>query len=373
MSTRSITALTPQDVLDEYEGPCLFTFHNDVGDLLLAYRYTEETADAPPEFIAVPFDDAGVEDLRAGRLTIRESLSQRWVWRVRGEIGGTATVQPLRLSELDPATLPGGNSVLRSSLLPLLSLRMKGERIRPDSVPVLVIRQAVSAAEGAIRGVSDYVADTIAGAGEVLTSLRNLHVQRLGFASFEIALRTELPPTHEGDIDPIVQVKRMLSGAVRAASMRNDKIDFTGIFGNEDAGKVALQSVHDLTPPGYGPVEETEVAGRLVGGPRPHRLDRKSREYVRRFIRTNPDELVTYEGVIELLDKGRDSFVLRQIDGSVNEQRYSFDEEQYDDVNDALQGERRVQVIGTRKPGNRPPKLLAIIQLTLPNGMPIKS
>ena len=269
----------------------------------------------------------------------------------------------LRIAELDPATLPGTNSVLRTAHLPLLGLRVKGERIHPGNVPVSVIRYAVNAAEGAIKNVGEYVAETMPSAADLMmTGLRELHVQRMAFASFEVALRNETPISKAEDGDPMGRVRQLLSGAVRAASTRTS-LNLADSFGDEEAGKVALGAILNMTPPGWGAIEETEVSGRLVGGPRVHRLDRESRSYVRSFFRPNPEEIVDVVGTVDVPDKKKRIFTVRSTN-STDSTRFTYDDEHFDEVADAFADDGEYRVVGKKVSASRPAKLVAISKVS---------
>jgi hypothetical protein len=76
-----IAALVPDEVLDDYDGPKLFTMRSEDGGLLLAYQCGEERSLA--RFLLVPFDEALVSELRSNKLALRDALTQRgWAWIV---------------------------------------------------------------------------------------------------------------------------------------------------------------------------------------------------------------------------------------------------------------------------------------------------
>ncbi|HRI49518.1 MAG TPA: hypothetical protein PLW65_05000 [Pseudomonadota bacterium] len=361
MSARILDHFVPADVLDDYDGPRLFTVRDDHGQTLLAYLYNDEETAEGAEYLVVPFDDDGITALRAGRMTILEALSQRWLWRAVGHLGGTAKLTPTRLSAFDESMLPGHNSVLSLEHVPLLSVRMMGPGISGDSVPVSVARHAIEAAEGAIKMTSEFVAETHIRGASILQPLSDLRIQRVGFGSFEVALRSELPPpVHLGDgLDPMRQVRRMLRGAVSAAATRPSDLDLDQVFGDKEAGEVAFEAIFELTPPRSGPMDTVEIAGSLVGGPRSQRLTREARGYVKRFTRPPGEEIVEAIGVVDDPGYDRKSFsVVRQSGERIV---FSYeDEETFELVAEAFKKRTVCKATGRKKPKMRRAKLVNV-------------
>lgn len=351
----------PIDILDEYEGPVTFTFKNDDGMLLLAHIYTPATDDGPAQYLATPFDEEGVQELRTGRLTIRDALmDQRWGFLVTGEPWAQVTLKPVKLTSLPQDLIPGRNSVLRMEFLPLLTLRLLGSNLQGDSVPVSVVRGAIKGTEGAIKAIGEYIADTSASGGDVLSAIQDLRVQRMAFASFEVAVGSapaQMPQAPvKAPLDPLVRMKKLLTGAFRTVVERPKDIDYAGRFDNEEAGKVALQAILEMTPPGYGPVEEAEVSGRLVGGPRPHRLDRNARTYIRSFFKPKAEEVIDLVGLIDMPSLNQ-TFQVRPIDGKA--EKFSYDDEFIDPVIEAFRSRQPHRVVGI-KPARGSAKLAAL-------------
>lgn len=360
MSTHMLNHFVPAEVLDEYDGPRLFTVQDDSGQTLLAYLYNDEETEEGAEYLVVPFDDDGVTALRAGRMTILEALSQRWIWRAVGHLGATAKLTPTRLSDFDEAMLPGHNSVLRLEHVPLLSVRMMGPGISGDSVPASVARRAIEAAEGAIKMTSEFVAETNTRGASILQPLSDLRIQRVGFGSFEVALRSELPsPVQEDGLDPVHQLRRMLRGAVSAAAKRPEDLDLKEVFGDKEAAEVAFEAIFELTPPRSGPLDTIEVAGSLVGGPRAQRLTREARGYVRRFTRPPGEEIVEAVGTID--DPGYDRKTFSIVQQSGERVAFSYeDEETFDFVADAFKMRTLCKATGRKKPKMLKAKLVKV-------------
>jgi hypothetical protein len=369
MSTRTLEKFTPAEVLDEYDGPRLFTLEDDHGQTLLAYLYNDEEDEDGAEYIVVPFNDDGVAALRAGRLTILEALSQRWIWRAVGHLGGSAKLTPTQLSAFDEAMLPGHNSVLRLEHVPLLSVRMLGPGISGESVPASVARHAIEAAEGAIKMTSEFVADNNSHGASILQPLSDLRIQRVGFASFEVALRSELPPPLHPDegMDPVRQVRKLLGGAVSAAAKRPDDLDLEKVFGGREEGEVAFEAIFELTPPRSGPLDRVDIAGSLVGSPRAQRLTREARVYVKRFTRPSGEVIVEATGQID--DPGHRRKAFSIVDQSGARVIFSYeDEETFDTVADAFKNRAVCKAIGRKKPKMTKAKLVNITVLEEPAG-----
>lgn len=361
MSAQILSHFTPTEVLDQYDGPRLFTVQDDHGQTLLAYLYNDEETDEGAEYLVVPFDEDGVAALRSGRLTILEALSQRWIWRAVGHLGAAAKMTPTRLSDFDEAMLPGRNSVLSLEHIPLLSVRMMGPGISGDSVPANVARHAIEAAEGAIKMTSEFVAETNARGASILQPFSDLRIQRVGFGSFEVALRSELPSprSSQDGQDPVQQMRRMLRGAVAAAANRPSELNLEAVFGDKETGEVAFEAIFELTPPRSGPMDTVEIAGSLVGGPRAQRLSREARGYVKRFTRPPGEEIVEAVGVIDDPGYDRMSFCVVQSTGERVVFSYE-DEETFELVADAFKTRTLCKATGRKKPKMRKAKLIKV-------------
>jgi hypothetical protein len=356
----------PVEVLVHYDGPQTFTFRHENGLLMLAHLLFAEDDGQKARYVAVPFDEEGVRLLKDGRMTVRDALEeQRWVFLATGEPWSSAMIEPVKLASLPAEVLPERYAMLSADLLPLLSLRLKGDGVHADSVPVYVVRQAVTATESAIKTISGYVAETSSAphADALVEPLRNLNVQRLGFASFEVALRGDRSKIKfdPGDpSNPFTRVRKLLTGAVRAATEKPDKLDFGAQFDHEteEGGRVALDAIHDMTPPNSGPVEESEVSGRLVGGARSYDMDRFARVYLRGFLRPKSEETVEIVGVID--KPSNKSRTFNVVPASARSERFSYDEEFFAEIVEAFRSKVAQRVVG-RKPIRGPVRLLAIL------------
>ncbi len=77
----------PRHVLNHYDGPRIFTFHDSDEALCLAC-WSDEGEDRS-RFLVVPVSDRIVSDLESGTLTVREALDQPRLWVVDLGFDGT--------------------------------------------------------------------------------------------------------------------------------------------------------------------------------------------------------------------------------------------------------------------------------------------
>lgn len=93
--------LEPEEVLGYYDGPILFTTRDREGNLLLANQC--DINGSTQRFLVVPISPSLLADLREGRVSLRDTLTQQgWTWLV--DLEGSGNV--VNLGQIDPATLP---------------------------------------------------------------------------------------------------------------------------------------------------------------------------------------------------------------------------------------------------------------------------
>ncbi|PAJ88298.1 hypothetical protein DF011_17745 [Burkholderia ubonensis] len=116
------------------------------------------------------------------------------------------------------------------------------------------------------------------------------------------------------------------------------------------------EAVEKLVPPMHGVVESVEVKGRMLQSMEPIVLNRCATKRVKRFLaaqRADERVLVSFEGFVDELDKGKLSFILRgTTDGG--DVVFTFSEEFYDDILEAFNSNARVAVSGKRTLARQP-------------------
>ena len=145
------STLIPEYVLDEYDGPRLFTVRSKDDHLLLAYQCAQ--TDDLERYLIVPVDDELIKALDESRLTLREALTGRGLaWLVdRREDGSVVNLGAVEPKTLPVSALPAEGVFLGPPAEPLLRLRMVGDTITSRQVPASVVRRAVDGATGALR------------------------------------------------------------------------------------------------------------------------------------------------------------------------------------------------------------------------------
>jgi len=284
-----ISNFTPEKVLYAFDAPLIFTVRDSGGSLLLAYQCGEDEETDVNHYFVVPFDEDRLDELTNGRMPVLEAISQPWAWHATGQIGEITGLNECSLRSLpDGCSLPHHSVMLWPSLEPMLSFRMIGDNIQKGDIPSTVVKQGIAAPTNAINGIAEYLMERMPEAEKALQRMMDLRVQRITYASFDIGLKMELPRPSE-TVDPVAEMKRLLTAAMDAASQADYQKRLADYFDTEDEGVVILDAVRDLTPPTYGIVMETQVGGRLVGGGRIRGLTREARRYVNKWT-SNPKE-----------------------------------------------------------------------------------
>ena len=181
--------LTPEQVLDEYDGLPLFTVRSKDDYLLLAYQCAQDSD--VERYLIVPADDALIGALNSNKVTLRDALTGRgWAWLIDRRTDGTVT----NLGAVDPNILPASALPREGTRISpagevLLRLRMVGEAITSDQVPANVVRRAVEGATGAVRTLVRHALRMQSSTGRPAESFRRYYdLPAVGFAfgSFQI-------------------------------------------------------------------------------------------------------------------------------------------------------------------------------------------
>ena len=352
----------PVEVLDDYDGPRLFTLQDAEGELNLACWSDED--EQVCRYVVVPTTPKILASLRDGGISVFDALNQPRCWlcdiNQNGEIA-----QCLRVAfETIPSdSLPAIGTMLLPTLEPLLTLRAVGNEIVPGQIPGSVIRACIEGVQKAFKVLSEYVLEEPAHAGrpkDFLRRLFDLPTQRFAFASFEISFRMPIEEqtlfTSFGEKSPEAKtleevgtlLKKGLKWLTTAAAEE-------GVYSpdNPEESAVVLRALKELTPSSQGGIERLELKGQLIG-PRTTSmvLDRSARQRVNTAIRFRSlgPQPVDLEGRIRELDMDRLSFELREINRTPPTQRFVFDEELLEDVFQAVQDGVRVLVTGSTFP-----------------------
>ena len=339
--------LIPECVLDEYDGPRLFTVRSKDDHLLLAYQCAQ--TDDLERYLVVPVDDEIIKALDENRLTLREALTGRGVaWLVdRRKDGGVINLGAVEPKILPASALPAEGVCLGPVAEPLLRLRMVGDTLTSHQVPASVVRRAVDGATGALRTLVRHALRMRPITGRPAEALRRFYdLPAVGFAfgSFQIEFG---PPSSEGQL--MLEGKEALQ---TACELLKEGLQWvtrpeSPELPQTPRSAAIVEALVQLAPKQKGVVSLVEVSGDLAGHPQTvFRLTRISSDRINHARkRLSIDRHVrTYEGFIREFDKDRLTFILRTATGETL-RAVSFSEDQYEDALLAFDTERAVTII----------------------------
>ncbi|WP_124515861.1 hypothetical protein [Burkholderia ubonensis] len=348
--------LEPEDVLYELDGPKIFTVK--LGDKLhLVYESCVDLDTKTVRFLVAPTSSLLLDDLTSGARSVLEVLDQAWVWVIdQGFDGENLSCHVLNngLVSVPNGFKPEKDIMLWPHLMPLLAVRLIGPDIRRGNVPASVIKRAADAVPAALKKCFERRNRDVTKHGRPDDSRRSFYdlpAQRFAFNSFEIAFHEGLPFTQSrlNLTDDAFGYETDGSELRRALEWAKGDTD-----SNPDV--VMAEAVEKLVPPMHGVVESVEVKGRMLQSMEPIVLNRCATKRVKRFLaaqRADERVLVSFEGFVDELDKGKLSFILRgTTDGG--DVVFTFSEEFYDDILEAFNSNARVAVSGKRTLARQP-------------------
>lgn len=337
---------TIAEVLYDFDGPKIFTTSS--GSLTrLWYECAEDIQIGVLRYLVVPVDDQLIAHLKNGTRTVYDALQQPWIWAVDvDESDNVTTGWVVRLEEVPDLAKPERSALLWPQLEPLISYRLIGDGLREGNVPASVAARAMERPVSALKRLLEAVSNTTSPQGRPVESIRksyDLPAQRIAFNSFEVSFgmpnEPELPLTEDGQSIYQVSATRLGFALSWLESSNSD---------NEPDISL-LEVLKELVPPAHGQVTKAEVRGQLVLGHRCVVLTRADRTKVTRAIgrkKGKERELLRTEGRIGEFDKDHLSFILRDRIGSAEDLKCTFTEEQFDDLYEAFDNDRRVVLLG---------------------------
>lgn len=333
------------EILYEFDGPKIFT--TSAGSLHYLWYECAEDADASVlRFLVVPTDKQTIAYLKDGTRTVYDALSQPWVWAVDidkdDQIAGGWVVQ---LDDVPVSAKPERGVALWPELEPLISYRLIGPGLREGDVPTSVAARALERPTAALKRLLEAVSKTSA-QGRPEESFRkayDLPAQRIAFNSFEVSFgmpkEMELPLADDG--------KSLYQRGSEYLQKAFDWLESDG--GRPEPDIALLEVLKELVPPAHGQVVEAEIRGQMIVGQQRVLLTRKNRQAVTQAIyrkRQKERELLREEGRIGEFDKDQLTFILRDRPNAVEELKCAFTEEQFDDLYEAFDHDRRVVLLG---------------------------
>ena len=355
--------LHPEQVFFDYEGPRSYLTRDPQGELLFAHQ-CGETAQTW-RYAVVPFSEQLVEALERGWLDLRTALDQPRLWIV--EIDGKG--KPVRcvsscLSAISESSLPRPGVMVYPDLDPLLSVRSLGRRVELGQATLGLLRNSLDNVRNALKILAEYATGDVPGRGQPSAKTRKYYdLPALMLAgSVQIVV---LPAADQSqpifDQDATWQrIESLLRLGLAEASRMPDPAASPA---HGDDLRVALQAVHWLAPPAYGPIDSTEITGRLTApGAKPTLITRKSRLVLRQRLQMEPGkqpEIIEAQGLISELDREEETCLLRNAAG-ITLHKLSFDEGLFEEIKDAFDTAREVKVAARLVPPNPVAELLAV-------------
>ena len=336
-----LTTFEPQKVLYDFDGPRIFTLNSALGGLLLAYQCREESAHSHSCFILVPIDSDSINELERGNITVRDALSQPWIWLV--EIDSNWKIMEVAsasLKEVPTSILPKPGIMLLPDLQPLISLRSVGATIKKGAVTGSTIKNLISNCEKALKPLLEVAFPELETAGRPFQKLRQLYdlvPQYMAYNSFEIGFRLPDLSGDQGQLIPHDEIKEKFE---KVGEMLRTGIVWVG---STDAElPTSSNSAH-------GQVSEVHIAGRLIGASlRPTILKRDVRRRIKPLIeklKRPGEQTMFFKGIISEADMKFFTFKLREIPENP-EMQCSFGDDLVEDVLSGLVDGYKVQVAG---------------------------
>jgi len=341
-----IERLTPERILDEYDGPRLFTTRTKDGNLLLAYQCAEDSEGE--RFLLVPASEQLVSEIENNQIALRDALQERgWAWLIDRDRHGSLT-SPV---EVDPRLLPE-NALPKSGIrlsndeAVMLRVRMIGDGLTREHVPASVVRRAVDGATGAVRTLVHHVLSLTPSTGRPPETFRryyDLPAVDFAFRSFEIAFGK---PTSSGqpsleETETMNEVERLLHMGLAWTTAQ-----VTAPPSATPEWSSIIDALARLSPPHKGVVKEVVLSGKLTGYSRAVRLTRASTSRISEARkRLAPDSRTrTLQGLVREFDKDRLTFILRDGKGETI-RNVSFAEQHYEDALLAFESEGIVTIV----------------------------
>jgi hypothetical protein len=135
----------PLEVLDDYDGPRIFTLKDSEGELNLAYWSDQDQAVC--RYVVVPTTAKILEALRKGSISIYDALDQPrcWLCDVTHQ-GVLSACQRVEFEAIPRDSLPTVGTMLLPGLETPTPLRAIGAEVAAGQIPASVIRSRVTRA-----------------------------------------------------------------------------------------------------------------------------------------------------------------------------------------------------------------------------------
>lgn len=378
---RRFMPFEPLRILNYYDGPRIFTFH-DADDALCLACWSDED-EGRSRFLVVAVSNQIIADLEGGLLSVREALAQPRLWVVDWAQDGTLTGAWLVAHQDVPKdSQPQPRTMLHQSLDPILSLRATGEAIRPGEIPGSVIKSTVEGAQRAIKCLAEYEMELPARGGRpsrALQKLYDLPVQKTLAASFEVQFRSPLsePNLFEGlgeseireEHDVLKRVSNHLRTGLNWLTTAPTDASALPVPGDPELSRAIIKALKFLTPSPRSPIREMEIRGGLATQSiEPIRLSRSARSILNGALSRVPamrERRVELTGRIRELNERLMRFELHDETHPTPIIRVcEFEPDLWDDVYEMLGIEETVDVFGIE---TSPTSIVRVIDMLRPD------
>ena len=340
-------ALTPSEILYEFEGPCIFTAWTAHGAAVLAYLSEDLEYEQRLRYIVATTSEGTVDELKCGVISVREALDRGSLWMVDFDYRHRPVQAfSVRSEQLPEDAMPLRGTMLWSSLEPALTVRLEGSDIQEGRIPAAAFTQAAEIASKALKPVFEWAArdlrqDTSGRPPEWLRDLYAMPAQRFAFGSLEVAFAQIRLGTESQSMFPLdyerlptpLEIQETGWSALREGLAWAVSQDSVPSGEGDDVKWLAiLESMRRLAPASAGPVSAIEVWGSITGV-QDHRvrLDRNSTKRIRTALtelkKRHGVELRVFTGRVRDLDLDKLTLILRNVAGEEGDVQLALDDE----------------------------------------------
>ena len=242
--------------------------------------------------------------------------------------------------------------MLFPELEPLLSVRSTGVQVELGRATLGVLRTALDNVRGALKTLAEFATGAVRQPGQPSAKTRRYYdlpaLIQAGSVRVSVLPEANTQPKLFDTDETWQRMEALLRRGFHEVMVPNASLQEGDAM--DDELRAALQAVYQLAPPAYGPVEMTEISGRLAPyeeGGKPIAISRQMRATLRQRLRleTEPQpQLLRERGFISELDREESTCHLRDKDGNTI-RKLSFEEPYFDEVKEAFDSQREVTIV----------------------------
>lgn len=363
--------LKPDEILYEFEGPCIFTATIPTGSLVLAYLSEEIEEHEILRYILSTTSNRTIHEMVSGIISVREALERGSLMVVDFDY----TMTPIKafnmpLGLLPEDALPSKETMLWPELEPAFAVRLEWEEAEDRNIPAAALSLVAGIANKAFKPVFEWAArelreDTSGRPPEWIRDIYRFPSQRLAFGSLEVAFAKKTPekiaqrelPFEESDHEIREDIYKtgwdaLLEGFSWATSGSELNLDEIG-----DGKKwvAILETMKQIAPPTRGAVNQIRVWGLALGSAsESFMMTRDTSKSIRtalaRLKAGTEVELRVFKGKIRDLDLDKHTMILRDMPDTSGDVSFLLeDEELLEDAKEAHYLEIEVSVAARRE------------------------